>query len=107
MTGALSLPRFAELTAMNPARLNGLFPRKGVIAPGADADLAVYDPTFSLEVTAPALHMPTDYTPFHGIRVQGWPRTVLSRGRIVVDGGRFLGERGWGRVLAGARPVPL
>lgn len=107
MTGALSLPRFAELTAANPARLNGLFPRKGVIAPGADADLAVYDPEVEVEVTPSLLHMPTDYTPFAGMRVRGWPRTVLSRGRIVVDGDRFLGERGGGRVLAAARPVPL
>lgn len=107
MTGLMSVPRFAALTATNPARLNGLFPRKGVIAPGADADLAIYDPNWEVTVTASRLHMATDYTPFEGRRLKGWPRMVFSRGRPLVDGERFEGTARSGQVLAAGPPLPL
>jgi dihydropyrimidinase len=86
-TGRISAERFVALTAAEPARLNGLYPRKGTIAPGSDADLVVFDPAATRVVTAGALHMQTDYSPYEGRTVTGWPVTVLSRGRVVVDAG--------------------
>src|SRR6266545_1691098 len=85
--GRLSLRQLAAVTAANPARLNGLYPRKGTIAPGSDADLVVLDPTETRRVHAADLHMETDYSPYEGLEVTGWPVTVLQRGRVVVDGG--------------------
>jgi dihydropyrimidinase len=87
--GQLSLRRFAAVTAANPARLNGLYPRKGTIAPGSDADLVVLDPRETRRVHAADLHMETDYSPYEGLEVTGWPVTVLSRGRVVVDEGEL------------------
>jgi dihydropyrimidinase len=107
MTGRMPVPRFAALTSTNPAKLNGLFPRKGVIAPGSDADLAIYDPAWEATVAASQLHMVTDYVPFEGMRLRGWPRMVLSRGRVLVAGERFEGTPGTGVVLAASRPVSL
>ncbi|HKC28895.1 MAG TPA: dihydropyrimidinase [Jatrophihabitans sp.] len=86
-TGLISAQRFVALVAANPARLNGLFPRKGTIAPGADADLVIFDPKLTRTVHTDDLHMMTDYTPYEGRSVTGWPVTVISRGRIVLDGG--------------------
>ncbi len=85
--GRLSLRQFAAVTAADPARLNGLYPRKGTIAPGSDADLVVLDPSQTRRVRAADLHMETDYSPYEGLEVTGWPVTVLQRGRVVVDGG--------------------
>jgi dihydropyrimidinase len=89
-TGRISPERFVALTAANPARLNGLYPRKGTIAPGSDADLVVLDPRETRRLTAAALHMETDYSPYEGRSVTGWPVTVLSRGRVVVEDGQVL-----------------
>ncbi len=86
--GQLSLRQLAAVTAANPARLNGLYPRKGTIAPGSDADLVVLDPSQTRRVRAADLHMETDYSPYEGLEVTGWPVTVLQRGRVVVDGGQ-------------------
>lgn len=84
-TGRISPEHFVELVAAGPARLNGLFPRKGTIAPGSDADLVLFDPNEERVVTASDLHMQTDYTPYEGRRVVGWPTMVVSRGRVVLD----------------------
>jgi len=86
-SGRISAERFVALTAAMPARLNGLYPRKGTISPGSDADLVVFDPAATRVVSAGALHMQTDYSPYEGREVTGWPVTVLSRGRVVVDRG--------------------
>jgi dihydropyrimidinase len=86
-SGLISPQRFVALVAANPARLNGLFPRKGTIAPGSDADLVVFDPAATREVRTADLHMKSDYTPYEGRRVTGWPSTVVSRGRIVFHDG--------------------
>lgn len=104
MANKISLDQFVALTATNPAKLNGLYPRKGTIAPGADADLAIYDPGWEVELTSTRLHMATDYTPFEGFKVKGWPTTVIAGGRLVVDESRFLGEPGWGEVLQTGKP---
>jgi L-asparaginase/Glu-tRNA(Gln) amidotransferase subunit D len=84
-SGRIGLRQLVALTAANPARLNGLYPRKGTIAPGSDADLVVLDPNETREVRAARLHMETDYSPYEGLRVTGWPVTVIAAGRVVLD----------------------
>jgi dihydropyrimidinase len=88
--GSMPLERFVAMVSTNPARLNGLYPRKGSIAVGSDADIAIIDPTETRTISATDLHMPTDYTPYDGQPVTGWPTTVISRGRVVVDDGRLI-----------------
>jgi dihydropyrimidinase len=97
--GRLDLNAFVALTATNHAKLYGLYPRKGTIAVGSDADLAIWDQTRETTVTAGILHDNVGYTPYEGRRLRGWPVTVLSRGRIVVDDGKLVAARGSGVFL--------
>lgn len=101
----LPVERFVALTSTNAARLNGIYPRKGVIAPGSDADLVLIDPEVSRTVTAAELHMATDFTPYEGRELSGWPSTVIVAGKVVLDGGVFDGEAVRGRALVSA-PIP-
>jgi dihydropyrimidinase len=101
----LPLERFVALTAANPARLNGIFPQKGVIAPGSDADIILIDPAERRTVSARTLHMATDYSPYEGRELVGWASTVIVGGRILVDGGKFSGEPRGGRALRSS-PLP-
>ena len=98
-TGRISLNRFVELTSTSPAKIFGLFPRKGTIAPGSDADLVVFDPHKTLRLSAGTLHMKVDYNPYEGREVTGVTETVISRGRVIVDGGTFTGRAGSGAFL--------
>ena len=98
-TGRISLTRFVELLSTNPARLFGLYPRKGELAAGADADLVVFDPERKVTLSASTLHMRVDYNPFEGRTVVGAVDTVLSRGRVMVELGRFTGVTGGGRFV--------
>src|SRR5437660_12306918 len=91
--GRLDLPRFVALTATNHAKLYGLHPRKGTIAVGANADLAIWDPERVVTVTADMLHDNVGYTPYEGKQLIGWPVTVISRGRIVVADDELHVER--------------
>jgi len=100
--GRLTVNQFVALTASNPARIYGMFPRKGTIAVGADADLVVWDPNREAVVTHAALHDAMDYTPFEGSRVKGWPVTTVSRGDVVWDGQTVRGDAGRGRFVARA-----
>lgn len=100
----LSLARVAELASGNPARAFGLYPTKGAIAIGSDADLVVVDLERELTVTPAALNSAQDFTPFHGLRVRGWPTQTLLRGRVVWEGGAPKG-RPAGRYVK--RPVGL
>lgn len=86
----MSSCRFVEVMAANPARLNGLYPRKGTIAPGSDADLVILDPSESRAIRGQDLHMQTDYTPYEGRTVTGWPSTVIARGRVVLEEGTLI-----------------
>lgn len=88
-TGRLAPERFVALNSANPSRLNGLYPRKGVIAPGADADLVILDPAVTNRIKAAELHMLTDYSPYEDREVTGWPTIVISAGRIVINDGKF------------------
>jgi len=98
-SGRLTLSRWVEVTATNPARLFGLYPRKGAIAPGSDADVVVWNPQREITWSAATHHMRVDYNPYEGRLVKGAPDLVLSRGRPVVEGGRFVGRTGAGTFL--------
>lgn len=97
--GRLTLQEFVNLTATRHARTYGLYPRKGTIAVGSDADLAIWDPDNRVRVTAESLHDATGYTPYAGRELTGWPVSVFSRGEQVVEDGNFLGRPGRGRFL--------
>lgn len=97
--GKISLNRFVELTSANPAKIMGLFPKKGTIAVGSDADIVIFDPEAKMTISHESLHMRTDYNPYEGFEVQGIPTSVLSRGNLIVDKGEFLGKAGAGRFV--------
>jgi len=99
VAGRLDLQEFVALTSTTPARIYGLFPRKGTIAIGADADLAIWEPEKKVTLTAEMMHDNVGYTPYEGRTVTGWPTTVINRGRVVVDGGDLHVERGSGQFL--------
>lgn len=103
--GRTSLARFAALSAATSARLYGLYPRKGAIEPGADADLAVWEPDRQVRISADRLHDEAGYTPFEGIEVRGWPASVIRRGEVVVRDGSLLAAPGSGRFVAGCVPA--
>jgi dihydropyrimidinase len=100
MKGRISLNQFVALSATNAARLFGMGDRKGAIAIGYDADIAIWDPTVETQVTASGLHDNMDYTPFEGWTLQGRPVTVINQGRIVVDGGELKAKPGSGSFIA-------
>ncbi|BFV55315.1 dihydropyrimidinase [Kitasatospora sp. CMC57] len=95
--GKLTRRRWIEIACATPARMFGLYPRKGTVAPGADADLVVYDPNAVQTVSAATHHMNVDYSAYEGRQLTGKARTVLSRGTVVVDGDVYLGRAGHGR----------
>jgi dihydropyrimidinase len=97
--GRITVADWVRLCAEAPASTFGLFPRKGCLRPGADADVVVWDPERPQPLDATALHMRTDHSPYGGRVVRGWPQLVLSRGRVVARDGRFEGEPGWGRYV--------
>lgn len=103
----IDLHQFVSLTAANPARLYGLYPRKGTIAVGSDADLVVWDENKEVTIRNELLHHAVDYTPYEGARVKGWPALTLSRGEIVWQDGEYRGRPGRGEFLRCARPSPL
>jgi dihydropyrimidinase len=98
-TGRVSLTRFVELVATAPARIFGLYPRKGTIAVGSDADIVLFDPRARWTISASSLHMRVDYSPYEGREVLGRARTVLLRGQVIVEDGRFVGRAGAGRFV--------
>jgi len=98
-TGRISLNRFVELTSTAPAKIFGLFPRKGTVAPGSDADLVIFDPNAEHVLSARTHHMKVDYNPYEGRRVTGRADIVMSRGRVIVENGKFSGRPGAGSFL--------
>ncbi len=103
----ISLRRFVDLSATRAARLYGLYPRKGVIEIGSDADIAIWDPGLEVTITQDKLHDNMDYTPYEGRRVTGWPVTTISRGDVVCHDGDLAAELGRGRFLHCGRPQPM
>lgn len=97
--GRFSVNRFVELVSTTPAKLFGLYPRKGTIAVGSDADLVIFDPNRKHTISAKTHHMRVDYSMFEGIEVTGMPSAVLSRGRVVVENDKFAGRAGAGEFL--------
>ena len=97
--GRFSANRFVELVSTTPAKLFGLYPRKGTIAVGSDADLVIFDPKRKHTISAKTHHMRVDYSMFEGIEVTGMPDVVLSRGQVVVENDKFLGRAGQGQFL--------
>jgi dihydropyrimidinase len=98
-TGRISMNRFVEITSTAPAKIFGLYPHKGTIAVGADADLLVWDGEKKHVLSQKTLHMRVDYSPFEGREVTGAPTHVLSRGKVVVQNGSYLGKKGDGRFV--------
>jgi dihydropyrimidinase len=105
--GRITLNEFVALTAANHARMYGLHPRKGTIAVGSDADLAIWDQDVQVTLTAAMMKDSVGYTPYEGMTVTGWPTTVVSRGRIVVEGGELKVARGSGEFIPRGVPEPV
>jgi dihydropyrimidinase len=101
--GRIPLTAFAAVTAANPAKLFGLWPRKGCLAVGSDADLVAIDPNRPFRVTAAAMESRSDFDPYEGHEVRGWPVLTISRGEIVMRDGRVLGQAGRGLLLSRGR----
>ncbi len=97
--GHISLNRWVEIIAAAPARIFGMQGKKGTIAPGADADVVIFDPEARQTLSAKTHHMKVDYNPYEGRVVQGVSETVLSRGKVIVDKGKFVGRAGSGRFI--------
>jgi dihydropyrimidinase len=97
--GRLTLHRFVEAASTRAAQLFGLFPRKGTIAVGSDADLVVFDPEYRGTISAAGQHVNNDYNGFEGMAIEGRPSVVTVRGKVQVRDGKFVGERGRGRLL--------
>jgi dihydropyrimidinase len=98
-SGRISVNRFVEITSTSAARLFGMFPRKGTIAVGSDADIVIFDPNEEMTISAASHHMNVDYSAYEGMKVRGVTKTVLSRGRLIIEDGGYVGKAGDGEFL--------
>jgi dihydropyrimidinase len=105
-SGRLTPNRLVELCCTNPAKIFGMYPRKGTLAVGSDADLVIWDPKIKKTMGVATSYQRTDYNLYEGLEVQGWPDKVYSRGRLLIDGERWFGEAGSGRYLRRAAHAP-
>jgi dihydropyrimidinase len=99
----ISLARFVEVTSSNPAKLFGMYPQKGCIAPGSDADVVVLDPTETRVIDGSNMHSASGYSPYDGWEITGWPKFTISRGEVVAEGSSVEGTPGRG-LLVPRRP---
>ncbi|HEX7829053.1 MAG TPA: dihydropyrimidinase [Thermoanaerobaculia bacterium] len=97
--GRISVNRFVEITSTAQAKIFGLFPRKGTIAVGSDADIVIFDPDEEMTISATTHHMRVDYSAYEGMKVRGVTKTVLSRGEVVIEEGKYVGRKGHGSFL--------
>jgi len=97
--GRISVNRFVEIVSTNAAKIFGLFPKKGTIAVGSDADIVIFDPDEEMTISAKSHHMNVDYSCYEGWKVRGVTKTVLSRGEVVIDEGNYVGRAGRGSFL--------
>lgn len=106
-TGRISLARFVQVTSTNAAKLFGLFPRKGTIGVGSDADLVIFDPTLTRSIESSMLRSNSDYSVFDGWQVTGWSQVTIRRGEIVFQDGKILGKPGSGQLVSRGAAMPL
>jgi dihydropyrimidinase len=97
--GRIGLNRFVEITSTAAAKIFGLFPKKGTIAVGSDADIVIFDPNEEVTLSATTHHMRVDYSAYEGMKVRGVTKTVLSRGKVIIEDGRYVGKPGDGQFL--------
>jgi dihydropyrimidinase len=97
--GRISLNKYVEVACTNPAKIFGMFPRKGTIAPGSDADIVLFDPLERHRISASTHHMNVDYSAYEGWDLTGKVKTVILRGKLAIDGGRCLVEKGYGKFI--------
>lgn len=103
VTQRITINRLVEVLTANPAKIFGLYPRKGCLSPGADGDLVIYRPNGTSTLTAASLHSRAGYTPFAGRTVTGFPETTILRGQIIAHQGRWCGVKGQGRFIPAYR----
>jgi dihydropyrimidinase len=103
----MTIERFVAVTATNHARTYGMYPQKGTIAVGSDADLAIWNPEKAVTISTKMLHDNVGYTPYEGKQITGWPEQVFSRGRLVVNHGTLQVERGSGKFIKRSTPEPV
>ncbi|MEK6619737.1 MAG: dihydropyrimidinase [Chloroflexota bacterium] len=103
--GRITLNRWIELCCTTPAKIMGMFPKKGTIAVGSDADIVVWDPRATQTLSAKTHHMRVDYSPYEGRKVKGRAVTVLSRGEVIVEKDKFVGKKGRGKFIKRGSPI--
>src|SRR6187455_3538501 len=97
--GRINVNRFVEITSTAAAKIFGLFPKKGTIAVGSDADIVIFDPNSKMTISAKTHHMNVDYSCYEGVKVKGVTKSVLSRGDLVIEDGKYVGRPGHGEFL--------
>lgn len=102
--GRFNLQKFVQITSTNAAKVFGMYPEKGTIVVGSDADLVVFDPKKEITVTQSVLHENVDYTPYEGFKLKGYPAITLSRGEVIAENGKFVGKEGRGKFLKRKAP---
>jgi dihydropyrimidinase len=105
--GRISLTKFVEVVSTNPAKLAGLYPKKGALAIGSDADVVIIDPQKEVTISQSMLHGNTDYTPYEGWKLKGFPILTISRGRVLVKDGEFVAQPGVGQFLTREKFKPF
>lgn len=104
MKGRIDIQKFVDVISTKPAKLFGIYPQKGEIALGSDADLVIINPNKKVVISNDILHQNVDYTPFEGMEVQGYPVLTISRGKVIVKDNNFIGEKGHGKFLKRSKP---